>query len=72
MKDDEGNQSLMRMMTMICLGVAILLAAALVFHSEIGNPNQVENLAHAFLYAGVGGKAIQKFAETIKSNVTRS
>ena len=71
LKDDEGNQSLMRAMTLVCLGVAILLAAALVFYSQIGNPDQVENLALAFLYASVGGKAVQKFAETMKANVTR-
>ena len=60
MSDDEGNPSAMRMMSMIALVIAILLAIAPIFNW--GSGGKSEHVLY-FLIAAFAPKAMQKFAE---------
>lgn len=66
MTDDQGNKSSMRVMMVVALVAAIVLAGFLVTgYAKCEGP--VENLALYFLLAAFGGKSAQKFAESMKS-----
>lgn len=63
MSDDQGNPSSMRLMSMLALIIAGLLACAPVFGWSGGNSEHVLY----FLVAAFAPKAVQKFAEKKQS-----
>ena len=63
MSDDQGNPSSMRLMSMLALFMAGILAVAPVFGWSGGNAEHVLY----FLVAAFAPKAVQKFAEKKQS-----
>ena len=61
LSDDQGNPSSMRLMSLLALVVAAILATAQVF--ELGSDGDKTELVLYFLLAAFAPKAIQKFAE---------
>lgn len=61
LSDDQGNPSSMRLMSLLALVVAAILATAQVF--ELGSDSDKTELVLYFLLAAFAPKAIQKFAE---------
>ncbi len=61
LSDDQGNPSSMRLMSLLALVVAAILATAQVF--EWGADSDKTELVLYFLLAAFAPKAIQKFAE---------
>ena len=63
--DNEGNPSMMRIISVACVLAAIGCAATIGFR-DTPNVGAMENLALYFLIAGVGGKGAQKMIELKK------
>lgn len=61
MTDDRGNPSSMRLMSMLALGVAAVLALVEAF--GLGSGESKTELVLYFLVAAFAPKAVQKFAE---------
>jgi len=62
LQDNNGNNSAMRLMSLIALIAAICFGSYTLFKSkEVGSVGT--NITFAFLAASFGGKAAQKFAE---------
>lgn len=57
--DDKGNHSSMRLMSVIALGAAVLLA----FIAVLQESAMALDLVELFLVAAFAPKAVQKFAE---------
>jgi len=64
LEDDQGNPSSMRLMSMLALVVAAILAFIEIFYD--GGADRHTELVLYFLVAAFAPKAVQKFAEKTK------
>lgn len=72
LQDDNGNHSMLRMMSLVCLIIAIVIGFILIAKSpEMKDPFVGIYVFTAFLIAAFAPKVIQKFAEIMPAMLNK-